>query len=109
VATVVAPNTAVRLSGTVNGPVITNTPFSVSVVALDSQGNQAPGFNSSAVLSVVSAPAGGVLSGNPDGTFSGGALTLNNLEVNVTGTYTINITAGGMVVTLSFSTSGRQS
>ena len=108
VATVVTPTNAVRLVGTVNGPVVTNTPFSVSAQALDSQGNLATSFNQPAVLSVVSAPAGGFLSGNPNGTFSGGTLTLNNLEVNVTGTYTINITAGGMVVTLSFTTSGRQ-
>ena len=106
--TVNASNNAVRLVGVVNGPVITNTPFSVTVVAQDAQGNQITSFNQPAGLSVASAPAGGFLSGNPNGTFSGGSLTLSNLVVNVTGTYTINITAGGLVVSITFSTSGRQ-
>jgi autotransporter-associated beta strand protein len=106
--TVNASNNAARLVGTVNGPVFTNTAFSVTAVAQDAQGNTATGFNQPAVLSVVSAPAGGFLSGNPNGTFSGGALTLSNLVVNVTGTYTINITSGGLVVTLTFTTTGRQ-
>jgi autotransporter-associated beta strand protein len=106
--TVNASNNAARLVGAVNGPVFTNTPFSVTVVAQDAQGNTATGFNQPAVLSVASAPPGGFLSGNPNGTFSGGSLTLSNLVVNVTGTYTINITAGGLVVTLTFTTTGRQ-
>jgi hypothetical protein len=57
---------------------------------------------------VVSAPPGAFLSGNPNGTFSGGSLTLSNLAVNVTGTYTVEITAGGLVTTLTFATGGRQ-
>jgi large repetitive protein len=108
--TVAASNNAASLVASLNNgvSVTVNTPFSITATALDAQGHQATSFNQPAVLSVISAPPGAFLSGNPNGTFSGGALTLSNLAVNVTGTYEVEISAGGLVTTLTFNVGGRQ-
>jgi hypothetical protein len=108
--TVSASNNAFRLVASISSnPVTLNAPFSITVTAVDAQGNAATGFSEPAVLSVVSAPAGAFLSGNPNMTFSGGSVTFGNLTVNVTGAYEVEITAGGLTTTLNFSTRGRQS
>jgi hypothetical protein len=103
-------NPANHLAASVSSsPVIINTAFSITVLALNAQGNQDPTFNQPATLSVFSAPAGGALSGPATATFSDGSVTFSGLTVNVPGSYTVVITAGGLQTSLTFSTTGRQS
>jgi hypothetical protein len=85
--------------------VVANQPFSIKVTAYDSQGFVAATDNNAVSISLLGGPTGGTLV-NPGGTgtFSAGVFTFNNLMVTVPGTYTLEITSGGLSTTVTFTT-----
>src|SRR5439155_6771435 len=101
---------AASLQAFVTGPstgISVGTPFSLSVVARDSQGNVATSYNSPVSLSLDSAPPQGTLNGTLTGQIVNGQAQFNNLSVTRSGSYVIRINANGLTTTVTV-TSGRQ-
>jgi hypothetical protein len=85
-------------------------PFTITVTAIDSQGNVATSYNNQpATLQVVSAPAGGTVIGPFTTTFVNGVAQFANLRVTKYGTYLVRITSGSLIVQLTLVSNGRLS
>ena len=83
--------------------------FGIQVVAATSANNFASTYNAPASVVILSGPAGAQLSGNTTVNFVNGVANFTGLGVNISGSYTLEITSGLVKVDLSFVTSGRVS
>ena len=102
--------TVKTLAATVNPAQPTvGQPFSISVQALDPNGQIVAGNNNLVYITVLSHPAGGTLTGAVIARFSHGQATFANLGVTAAGPYTIRITSNGLSLTLTINTNGRLS
>jgi large repetitive protein len=108
VASVVPPTTAVRLSSP-NFTVAANTLFNIGATALTTQNTTATSFNSSATITLTSAPSGATVNGPTTGTFSSGTATFSGFTVDTSGSYIFHIVAGNLTVDVTITaTGGRQ-
>jgi phosphoglycolate phosphatase-like HAD superfamily hydrolase len=78
-----------HLSITAPARVAMNSPFSVTVSALDPNGNVDLGYTGPATLTLKAAPTGGKLAGKLVGTFASGVATFPGLSLNRLGAYTL--------------------
>ncbi len=96
------------VAGVAPNPVRVLTPFTLTVLAKDVFNNVSTNYNAPVSVRLISAPAGGTLTGTLDRTFANGVATFTNLLVNVGGRYRVRIFSGGLVADLEFVTIGRQ-
>lgn len=87
------------------------TPFNLTVSAVDAQGNVVSSYTGAVAVSVTGAPLDGSVSGTPvTGNMVNGTLVLSNLSVTEAGTYTLEIISGSLTTTITFTavSPGRQ-
>ena len=77
--------------------------------AQDINGNTATNFNGPVVVTVVSHPTGGTITGVLSGTMVNGTLVLRNLTTNVAGTYLLKIASGNLSTLVTLVGRGRRS
>src|SRR5262249_27313605 len=105
-------------SGATNGVVQVGSPFTITVTALNGQGQQATQFtNIPGTITLLSAPAGGTVLGPSQQpitsvpytvTFVNGVANFTGLSATLAGTYLVRISANGLFVDLTFTAQGRQ-
>lgn len=101
---------AVRLAVTVtpSSTVGVNTPFSLTVRALDAANQLSTTYNQPGAVVIASGPAGGTLGGNVTATFVNGVAQFTGLRVSRNGRYVLRVTTGTLVFDLVINTTGRQ-
>ena len=81
-----------------------NSPFTITVTALDTLGQRDFNYNAAVSIILVSAPSGGTLVGTLNGTFTRGVIGFGGLQVTQAGIYKVKIVSGGLVTFLTFGT-----
>jgi hypothetical protein len=99
---------AVSLAVVPPGSIYAQTPFNLTLVAQDYRGQPALGFTGTATLFVLSAPVGASVTGPIQVSFVNGVAQFTNLQVSLLGQYVFEFTAGNLMTTFAFTTSGRQ-
>jgi hypothetical protein len=99
-----------RLTATLAGsPVPVGSPFTLRAFAVGADGSFAPGYNAPAALAILSAPAGGTISGPRNTRFVNGVADFSGLRLTRGGTYVIRIITGAIFIDLTIDTQGRLS
>jgi hypothetical protein len=77
--------------------------FGLAVTVDDDLGNAVPDFIGPDTISIASGPAGGTLAGNTTVTAASGVATFSGLSLSKGGTYTLEITGGGLTTMVTIS------
>jgi autotransporter-associated beta strand protein len=86
--------------------VAANIGVNLTVNAFDSLGNLATNYTAPVSIVIISAPAGGAITGG-NGTITNGSTTLAGVRFTKQGNYTFSVVSGGLSFTLSITVSGR--
>jgi hypothetical protein len=97
--------TASKLDFSLNPSVpVAESPFDLRIFAQDETNNTATNFSGTASWTLLSAPAGAVVSGPRTTSVSSGVGTFSDLEVSKSGDYRLRVTVGGLSVIVEFDT-----